>query len=248
MTPDPLDTAAGLARRLPAAAIVALSHAAGQGTRGLRQLRARSGTPAVRNACDRLIAHLRDGTDPAYLAGAVAAAGHAEQHHRRATVEVVWTGPDSGRGTTRLTLAVVIDLIGSAARELLLVSYAAHSDPHLTAALEAAATRGVAITFLLERHTDNPTFASWSTAFASVDATRLAWPAVRRPPGAALHAKVLVVDDHAALIGSANLTSRAMEHNLECGVLLRGHSAVHAVRDHLRSLVDQGELVAVGDE
>ncbi len=37
-----------------------------------------------------------------------------------------------------------------------------------------------------------------------------------------MHAKVLVVDGSVALVGSANLTSRAMEQNLEIGVLVRG--------------------------
>lgn len=115
-----------------------------------------------------------------------------------------------------------MDLLAQAQREILLVSYAAHDDPNLTAALHAAAARGVTITLLLERAEDNPTFKAYGTPFAGLDATRLAWPAANRETGSAMHGKVLVIDDAMALVGSANLTSRAMERNLEIGVLLRG--------------------------
>jgi cardiolipin synthase A/B len=75
--------------------------------------------------------------------------------------------------------------------------------------------------------------------------TRWAWPAAHRPPGAALHAKVIVVDRRVALIGSANLTSRAFEDNLECGVVLRDDRHAAAVHRHLELLHDNGQLVSL---
>lgn len=84
---------------------------------------------------------------------------------------------------------------------------------------------------LTERNADNPGYAPAGTPFPGLDAVRLHWPAPQRPPGAALHAKIVVVDDRVALVGSANLTSRAMEANLECGILIRGgpHPAPSAI-------------------
>jgi len=67
-------------------------------------------------------------------------------------------------------------------------------------------------------------------------------PAAQRPPGAALHAKVIVVDDRIALVGSANLTGRAMEANLECGILIRGGPQLRAIRDHIAGLRAAGIL------
>jgi cardiolipin synthase len=116
----------------------------------------------------------------------------------------------------------VIDLINQARSEILLVSNATATEPSISTALSAAAARGVAGTLLAERNADNPSCTSaLSMPFPSVEALRLHWPLVQRPPGAALHAKIIVVDDSVALVGSANLTSRAMESNLECGILIR---------------------------
>jgi len=100
----------------------------------------------------------------------------------------------------------------------------------------------VSITLLTERHADNPSYAPAGIPFPDLDASRLHWPAAQRPPGAALHAKIIVVDDRIALVGSANLTSRAMEANLECGILIHGGPQPRAVRDHITGLRAAGVL------
>jgi phosphatidylserine/phosphatidylglycerophosphate/cardiolipin synthase-like enzyme len=61
--------------------------------------------------------------------------------------------------------------------------------------------------------------------------------------GAALHAKILIVDDRIALVGSANFTSRAMDTNLECGILIRGGAEPRAIREHLAELHARGHLM-----
>jgi cardiolipin synthase A/B len=246
MSQSALGTVSGLARHLPAAAMQDLSEAAAAGAGGLHRLRSRTGVSTVRVACDRLVAELQRGVDASYLAGALASAGLLVADQRRSSIDVVWTGPDSGRTSTRLTLSVIIDLITSAEHELLLVSFAAHSDPHLLEALDKAASRGVTITLLLERPEDNPSYESWSgVPFETVDAVRLAWPASERASGASLHAKFLVVDDRVALVGSANLTSRAMEDNLECGLLVHSGPTARALREHVERLTEQGALQVV---
>jgi phosphatidylserine/phosphatidylglycerophosphate/cardiolipin synthase-like enzyme len=58
----------------------------------------------------------------------------------------------------------------------------------------------------------------------------------------ALHAKIIVVDDRIALVGSANLTGRAMEANLECGILIRGGRQPRAISEHIAELRAQGCL------
>jgi cardiolipin synthase len=78
----------------------------------------------------------------------------------------------------------------------------------MSTALSAAVARGVAVTLLAERHEDNPSYTALGTPFPGLNALRLHWPAQSRPPGAALHAEVIVVDDQVALVGRANLTSR----------------------------------------
>jgi phosphatidylserine/phosphatidylglycerophosphate/cardiolipin synthase-like enzyme len=72
---------------------------------------------------------------------------------------------------------------------------------------------------------------------------RWRWPAEQRPPGGAvLHAKALVVDGHSALVGSANLTQRALTANLEVGVLVRDPAVAQAIEAHVHELVANGVL------
>jgi cardiolipin synthase len=203
-------------------------------------LRAEAAGVAVRAACSRLLNKELADTDRHLVAGALL--GGLETDPRTGALDVVWTGPDSDVATSRLTSAVVVDLIAAARTDLLLVGYAVHTEPSVAAALQHAAERGVEITLLLERHADNPAFTGLGTAFPGLAATRLTWPPSARLPGASLHAKVLVVDGAAALIGSANITGAALSRKLECGLLVKGGSEPAAIRAHLRSLVELGVL------
>jgi phosphatidylserine/phosphatidylglycerophosphate/cardiolipin synthase-like enzyme len=196
----------------------------------------------LRDACDQLLRRLHS-TEAAYLSGLLAGAGRAVDRGRAyQSVSVVWTGPESGISSSRLTAATVIELIDSARSSILLVSYATQTEPQISAALSAAVARDVAVTLLAERHADNPSYSSAATPFPGLNALRLHWPSSSRPLGAALHAKIIVVDDEVALVGSANLTSRAMESNVECGILIRGGPQPPAIRDHIMDLHATGCL------
>jgi len=235
--------ASALAARLPAADLRELSAAAAAGRPGLLALRARSAANVLRTACDQLLV-LLGSCSPDYLAGALAgAADHAADVARSGSVDIVWTGPHSGLTIGRLTSAVVVDLIGEADEEVLLVSYASQTEPTVSAALHDATRRAVAVTLLLERAADNPSYTGSGFAFPTLTARRLAWPGTRRPNGAALHAKLLVIDSSVALVGSANLTGHALERNLECGVLLKGGPAPASIRRHLLHLLEADVLV-----
>jgi phosphatidylserine/phosphatidylglycerophosphate/cardiolipin synthase-like enzyme len=182
-------------------------------------------------------------TDPEYLSGLLTGAARAvELSRRNQSISVVWTGPESEITSFRLTAAALTELIDSARSSILLISYATQAEPSLRSALTAAADRGVELILLAERHADNPSYSGSDTPFPGLDALRLHWPASLRPPGSSLHAKIIVVDDEIALVGSANLTSRAMESNLECGILIRGGPQPKAIRNHITSLYAIGTL------
>ncbi len=235
MTADPADWASRIAERLPAPDVRRLARAAAGGPEAARRLRAQTAAPVLRDACDQLLARTA-AADP-YLAGLLAGAARAvERARQHQSVDVVWTGPESGVTTSRLTAATVTELIGEARGEILLVSYATRTEPAIHAALSDAAARRVEVTLLAEDHADNPAYAAAGAPFPGLQAVRLRWPAGQRPPGAALHAKIIVVDSRIALVGSANLTSRAMETNLECGILIRGGNQPRAIRDHIAEL------------
>jgi phosphatidylserine/phosphatidylglycerophosphate/cardiolipin synthase-like enzyme len=236
------DWASRIAERLPEVEVLRLASAAAGGVGSVRTLRGQTPGPVVRDACDRVIARL-DGQNPAFVAGALAGAATAVRRARaRQSIDVVWTGPESGIATSRLTAATVIGLVGEARQEILLVSYATMTDPGLNAALAEAAGRGVEITLVTEQHTDNASYHGPEVPFPGLRAIRLHWPATRRTSGASLHAKIIVVDDEIALVTSANLTSRAMEANLECGILVRGGPQPRAIRAHVNALWSRGQL------
>ncbi len=167
-------------------------------------------------------------------------------------VDVVWSGPTTGRVPVRLASQVVLDLVNQSRRELLLVSFAAFRVAYLRDALHAAAARGVQITFVLESKAASGEKLSRDAAlaFKGIAAVHvLEWPHERRPPVgtgvAVMHAKVAVADAEAALVTSTNLTGAALDHNMECGLLVRGGPVPLALRDHFRALRYAGELVAV---
>jgi phosphatidylserine/phosphatidylglycerophosphate/cardiolipin synthase-like enzyme len=236
------DAVLAIADRLPSSDVEALARAVAGGADGLESLRSATGSPVLRAACGKLLVLL--GEHPAerlagVLDGIAVAAGHERE---RQQIEVVWTGPDSGVGSGRLTATVVAELINAAAKEILLVSFAGHPDAQILAALAAAVSRGVQLTLLAERFADNPSFRGGEDWSAELTATRLCWPSSERPHGAALHVKALVIDTAMALVGSANFTGPGMKRNLECAILIRGGPHPAAIRDHVWSLYRHGTL------
>jgi cardiolipin synthase len=241
--PDDLaDWASGLGERLPPDDVRRLADAALGGEPGVSSLRAAATSPVLREACDQLSCRLPY-AEPGYLAGLLAGAARAVQRARRQqSVSVVWTGPHSHITSSRLTAAAIVELVAAARAQILLVSFATYTEPAVAEALASAAARGVEIILLAERQADNPLYTGSGMPFPGLPALRLHWPAGQRSTGAALHAKVIVVDDEIALVGSANLTSRAMEANLECGILLRGGPHPRAIRAHITDLYASGRL------
>lgn len=203
---------------------------------------ASSGGGPASLASDLAAAWRSDGSaSGAELSLALLAASRASERSERHRAQVVITGPSSGAGTTRLTGAAVTQLIGSARRELLVVSYAAHRSARLVGALAAASKRGVRVDLVLEESTNAADAFSGLAGQVGI----WQWPAGQRGAGgkAALHAKVIAADRSEALVGSANLTGRALNDNIEVGILLRDPRAVGRIVAHFRSLMrDKGPL------
>ncbi|MCH8994860.1 MAG: phospholipase, partial [Chloroflexi bacterium] len=61
-------------------------------------------------------------------------------------------------------------------------------------------------------------------------------------PGGVLHAKVIVADDLAVFVTSANLTEAALDRNIEVGLLLRDAAVAASVSTHFQGLIDRGLL------
>jgi len=225
-----------ISRTLPTYDLQLIAEAVRGGPGALQKLVANTAGIPLRTACTQILAAKLSGDDYHLVAGALLAT--MEPDPRKAAIDVVWTGPDAGVTTSRLTSAVVVELIEQARTDVLLVGYAVHTEPTVAAALHAARNHGANITLLFERHLDNPAFHGTGDAFPGLDAARLCWPGAARPTGASLHAKILVVDGRSALIGSANLTGAAFERNLECGLLITGGPVPAKIRTHLHRLAE----------
>ena len=96
MTADAADLASRIAERLPAPDVRQLARVAADGQEAVRALRARVTAPVLRDACDQLLRQLA-GQNAGYVAGLLAGAACAvERGRQRQSVDVVWTGPESG--------------------------------------------------------------------------------------------------------------------------------------------------------
>jgi phosphatidylserine/phosphatidylglycerophosphate/cardiolipin synthase-like enzyme len=203
-------------------------------------------SPATHDAVARL-AHAWGATDGLTGAGVALAlrtglAARSDASARRS--RPVWTGPGAS-GEQRLTAAVLGDLVRCATERVLIVSFAAFTLSGLAGDLVAAVDRGCDVDVVFETEDDSSGAYSGphSVPFGSVAGiTRWRWPADQRDPGALLHAKLLVVDGRRALVGSANLTHRALSANLEAGVLIEDGDVARQLERHVRSLMADGVL------
>jgi phosphatidylserine/phosphatidylglycerophosphate/cardiolipin synthase-like enzyme len=157
----------------------------------------------------------------------------------------VWTGPGAS-GAQRLTAAVLRDLVTGARERVLLMSFAAYTLADLANDLERAVTRGCQVDVVFETEDDSRGAYSGphATPFGAVAGVRRwRWPTERREVGALMHAKVLAVDGQRALVGSANLTHRALTANLEAGVLVEDPDLADSIERHVRKLMDEAVLL-----
>lgn len=169
-------------------------------------------------------------------------------HH----VELLWAGPSPANHLpARRIDQALYDMITSAEREILLVTFAATKIERLTSELLKAASRGVKVQLVLE-------FAESSEGQLSYDAIKAFpegliaaseiyfWPVEKRERNKAgrpgkLHAKLAIVDD-VALVSSANLTDDAFNRNMELGVMVHDQAFRLNALEHIRHLIAAGIL------
>lgn len=174
------------------------------------------------------------------------------------TTQVVWTGPSVDGSYLRSTREVVRDIIRGATSELLVVGYwlAARDDGEGIIAdviemLATAVRRKVSVTVVFDERVradgrDNlQILVSIWPANSSLPEI-LTWKLPSTDRHVKLHAKVLVADRNDALITSANLTSYAMDRNMEMGARIIGRPAAD-IAGHFHLLADKGVLIPYGN-
>ncbi len=185
---------------------------------------------------------------PLELAAALrGASGTVALIEKREIVDMVWTGPKTGMVASRHTEQVLLEVISSATEQLFLVSFVAYNIDSIIKALQNAVGQNVVISILLESSvvhggkisTDSILMIQKLLPTAKI----YAWNPKSKNDGAskgAVHAKCAVADGKLAFVTSANLTSAAMERNLELGVLVRGGKLPDELHRHLDALVATG--------
>jgi phosphatidylserine/phosphatidylglycerophosphate/cardiolipin synthase-like enzyme len=166
------------------------------------------------------------------------------------TIELAWTGPSTGIVPARRIDQALFEVVASSERELLVVSYAVFNVPVVLNGLNAAVDRGVSVELVLEFEgaEGDQTYDPLVALRGLSESVRVYyWPFAKRPtagPGKRgfIHVKAAVADRNLALISSANLTSYALEANMELGVLIRGASVPDRIARHFGHLIREGIL------
>ena len=222
-----LTSAADLARRLPPADLerLAASFETGlpDGNRiaALRTDLTRAGRPVA-------------GAEVAAALRAAAAAARIIESEQ--AFDLAWTGPTPTGAAVRRMEQAFCELVDTARERLFVVSYVAYKTGLVFDALKAAAGRGVSISFLLEREQSQ----GGSITIDSIDQFRPHFPDAAFyvwDGDGAVHAKCAVADASVALVTSANLTGKAMNDNMELGLLVRGGPLPRKLSDFLDRLV-----------
>jgi phosphatidylserine/phosphatidylglycerophosphate/cardiolipin synthase-like enzyme len=163
-------------------------------------------------------------------------------------IESVWSGPSSHGVPVRSTAQALVELIGEATGELLLMTYSAKPHPPVLEALAAARSRGVRVSIVVETLQGAAGALAGTepaAAFHTVEGIEL-WhwpPSARAQPGAKMHAKIAIADRRALLVSSANLTQSGVRTNIEAGVLVHGGTAPRRAAEHISQLIAAGILV-----
>lgn len=152
-------------------------------------------------------------------------------------LDAVWSGPDLVTAEGRTTRAVA-GLIDSAGDRIHATTYSAGLQSPYVAALRRAVMRGIEVTLVVDTHDQN---AIADQLTVHLEGARF-WTLAPATDGAyaVQHAKLVLVDDRAGLITSANLSTAAADRNLECGLLTEDAALVTQMRRHLDDLFVDG--------
>jgi cardiolipin synthase len=169
------------------------------------------------------------------------------------SINLVWTGPKTGLIPTRNTEQAIKEVIDGASRSLFIVSYVFYRASSIVDSLNEAAERDVAVRILLESaEVDGGTISGNGLEAmhqAVPQAALYIWGQESKKQNsgglsASVHAKCAVADRRIAFVTSANLTSAAMERNMELGVLIRGGSIPQRLQSHLEALTLTRNIVS----
>lgn len=152
---------------------------------------------------------------------------------------LVWSGPQLPGDSVRTTAAVV-RLIDEAEESVLASTYSGTAAAPFVQALRRAAQRRLAITVVCDISQRRDCAEAIQGAVPRARVLGYCDPETDQPR--MQHSKVLVIDDRAALVTSANLSYAAVERNLEAGVLIEDFAFASQITRRFADLLAAGNL------
>jgi len=201
-----------------------------------------------RNVCEKV----SDWTPRELAAALRGASSVASLIEGREQTQMVWTGPQTDFVVSRHTSQVLLEVIRSAKSKLFMTSFVAYKIEKVLNAIDGALAKGVRVGILLEASMKD----GGKVDIDSIDVFRKSVPTALvytwKPKdesdgkwSGTVHAKCAVADGKTAFITSANLTSAALERNMELGVLFRGGSIPGKLSRHFESLIATGIIETI---
>lgn len=211
----------------------------------------------LRNKVSILINKINDPIEnisPNGIALAIKSAALIKQYeYSYERVETIWTGPDSEIIPLRRTDMALTQLINSAEKELLIVTYTVYKIDKLIEEIEKAIEKNIIVRFILEdQKRNNQNIEEIKNKFGELIKNKgkfYIWPKISRPfdneSKACLHVKCATADEKMLFLSSANLTKPAMNLNMELGVLITGGEQPRNIVKHFNALIENNVLVQV---
>ncbi len=193
----------------------------------------------------------RLGCSPDEMAGILKGASHGYLSEKaREQVQLVWTGPDLNQIPVRRSEQILLELINTAHSSLFLVSFVLVNIPTVEDAIRQALERGVDVRMLIESEDKDgsnsfrDTIKRLQTDISGL--TLYVWPREKRESieggFARVHAKCAVADQVNAFLTSANLTSAALDKNIEMGVHIQGGSIPPTIYQQFIGMIRANEI------
>ncbi|MDA7737424.1 DISARM system phospholipase D-like protein DrmC [Porticoccus sp.] len=209
-------------------------------------------TEAANSALTRVLEEWqRLGCSSDEMAGILRGASHGYLSEKaREQVQLVWTGPDLNQIPVRRSEQILLELINSAQSSLFLVSFVLVNIPKIEDAIREALERGVDVRMLLESE-DKEGSNHFRDTIKRLQMdipglTLYVWPRERRESieggFARVHAKCAVADQVNAFLTSANLTSAALDKNIEMGVHIQGGSVPLTIYQQFIGMIRAKEI------
>ena len=196
------------------------------------------------------VAAVSSGLSPKEIASALfAAAATADYFYAENKVDVLWSGPKSTTIPVRRMEQAFCELIESAERKLVVVSFVVYKADKIYNAIRDAIGRGVRVSFLTEASKEHggsldvDPIKILRSKFSEADFYR--WERSDSSQPAVVHVKCAIADEKVALVTSANLTGAAMEDNMELGLMVFNRHAVGRIANHFSALITENVIKKV---